>query len=545
MMAGMGTRGAKFTREEMMARICPKERFPEIIDIVVKMCKKYKSCGFDGMSFRCDWFLDADTNLRTDEYGGEIENRGRFNLELFTAIKNELGSDFIIEAAMPGKSEHGHNGEIRHGYSLDEAVRYLKTVEDVIDIVQIREQNGAVYQCSTYNSKLGEHKCLEYCRALREAGFTRAISVNGGFHDPADMESALQSGVCDLITTSRAFIADPMLIRKLTSPGAEYPTPCIRCNKCHGTGTGGSFVSSCSVNPKAGGMVHRLPGIVKPPLRLKKVAIIGGGPIGMRAACFAAERGHKVTLFEKTGYLGGKLKHADMFPFKWTFRQYRLWLIDELARRGVEVKMNRELTPDELRSQDFDAIIACTGSVAKRPDVEGADAAGVYTCEDVYEGRAVIGQRVVMVGGGEIGTDVAMYLAEQGKDITVLTRQDILMKKDFRAHGYHQQHEIIIPELGYGYTGTAWEIYTNLTPVYNAVTLRVTPDSVTYLKDGVEATLTCDSVVVNGGYRGCIEEALRYVGCAPELFLAGDVEEDMRMCLQQGNVSAFGKACLL
>jgi|GEM_PF-4140191 len=217
-----------------------------------------------------------------------------------------------------------------------------------------------------------------------------------------------------------------------------------------------------------------------------------------------------------------------------------------MARRGVEVLVNHEPTPGELRSQGIDAIIACTGSSAKRPALEGADALGVWTSEDVYEGRTVIGQKVVMVGGSEVATETAMYLAEQGKDVTILTRSDMLMKNDFRPHGTHQQlFETILPGLGYGGTGPAWDIYPNFTPVYEAVTLRVAPDRVTYVKDGTETTLPCDSVVVNGGYKGCVEEALQYAGSAPEFYLAGDVEEDVCVNLQQGNVSAYGKACLL
>lgn len=530
------------SREQMLERVCPKEKIKDVIQDLVEMCKKYKKWGWDGMSFRCDRFIDADTNLRTDEYGGEIENRGRFCYELFSAIKREVGSDFLIEAAMPGKSDHGHDSDLKHGYTLDESVRFVKMIENVIDIIQFREETGAGYQNGSYNSKYGEHKCLDYCMALRKAGVTCAIAANTGFMDPDDIEKALESGACDLVSTARTFIADPQFVQKVTD-GTEQPTPCLRCNKCHGFGAP-PWVPVCSVNPKTC-MAHRLPGIVKAPLSSQKVAVIGGGPIGMRTACYAAERGHKVVLYEKTGYLGGKLKFADLYSFKWTFKQYRLWLIDELSRRGVEVKLNHKPTPEELKAEGYNAIIACTGSRAKRPDLDGADQPGVWTSEDVYEGRTQIGQKVVVVGGGEVATETAMYLAEKGKNVTVLTRSDILMKKECRPHGPHQQIPMIIPELGYGGTAPAWARYPNFSAVYHATTLRVAPNSVTYIKDGVETTIECDSVVVNGGYEGCIEEALQYAGCSRQFYLAGDVEADVCSNLQQGNVSALGKACLL
>lgn len=532
----------RLTREEMIARICPKELIKEVIDEMVELLKKYKSWGWDGVSFRCDRYIDADTNLRTDEYGGEVENRGRFCKELFAAIKKEIGPDFIVEAAMPSRADHGHDGEMPHGYTLEEAIRFVKLIEDDIDIIQFREQTGAGYQCGSYNSRPNVHPCLDDCRALKEAGVKCTVAANAGFLDPDEIEAALESGACDLVSTARAFIAEPQFMQKLAS-AQERPVPCLRCNRCHGTGTA-PWLAVCSVNPTMG-MVHRLPGIIKPVLETKKVAVIGGGPIGMRAACFAAERGHRVTLYEKTGYLGGKLKFADLYAFKWTYKDYRLWLIDELARRGVEVKTNCCPTPDMLRAQGYDAIIACTGSREKRPAFEGADAAGVWTSEDVYEGRAQIGQKVVMVGGSEVPAETAMYLAELGKDVTILTRGDMLMPHEFRPHGPYQQYAIKLPGLDYGGTGPAWVIYPNFTPVYEATTLRVTPNSVTYVKDGVETTVDCDSVIVNGGYESCIEEALQYAGSAPVFYLAGDVEGDVCSNIQQGNVSAYGKACML
>lgn len=538
-------RKKKLTLEEMKARIASMEMCQQVIQDIVDICRKYKRAGWDGMSFRADRFIDACTNLREDEYGGEIENRGKFQLDMYKAVKEACGDDFIIEIALMGDSQYGHDGKIPHGYTEDEFIRFVKLVEDYVDIVEVRERSGVGYQCCHWNTTLHDHPCLEYAKHLREAGYQGIIAVNGGFNDPDEMEELLKLDYIDLISTGRTFKAEPRFIQKLRSDGKEVPTPCLFCNKCHGRGPTGAPLAICAVNPK-NGIVSNLPVYVKPVERLKKVAIIGGGPIGMRAACFAAERGHDVTLFEKSDRLGGKPAfYGPVYPAQWAMDRYVSWCKDEVARRGVKVVLNTDPDPDYISEEGFDAVIACTGSGEKRPPVEGADIAGVWTNQDVYEGRADIGQNVVIVGGAEVGTETAMYLASTGRNVTIITRQSVLMAKASRPHGPHVQFEIILPELGYGGIGGAWTKYDNLKPIFEAVTTRVTPNSVTYIaEDGSEKTINCDSVIVGGGYEPYTDEALRYAECTDEFYMAGDCCIHSAELLT-GNADALGAASIL
>lgn len=535
-------RNAHLTEEQMVARIATKEQIQTAIQELVDLCVMYKKNGWDGLSFRADRFIDAATNLRTDEYGGEIENRGRFQLELYTAIKAACGDDFIIEISLMGDSEHGHDAQLPHGYTEEEFIRFVKLVEPVVDIVEIRERNGVGYQCNSWNTKLHDHLTLSYAKHLREAGFQGIIAVNGGYNDPDEMERILGEGVVDLISCARSFKVEPRFMDKLRSGGREVPVPCLFCNKCHGS-TQDPPVHYCSLNPK-NVMTHRLPVIEKPSFGPKKLAVIGGGPIGMRAACFAAEKGHQVTLFEKSDFLGGKMRYAALYPDTWPHERYRQWLIGELDRRGVEVRLSCEPDPQELTQAGFNALFACTGSVEKRPPIEGADSEGVWLDQDVYEGRAQIGQKVVVVGGGSVATETAMYLASLGKDVTILTRQDVLMPKDARVHGPHTAFEIIVDGLGYGGVGPAWTAYDNLKPVYGVTTTKITPRSVTYVEKGREVTIPCDSVVVSGGYSPCTDEALRYAACTPNFYILGDADPRSSN-LAEGNYNAYGRACLL
>jgi 2,4-dienoyl-CoA reductase-like NADH-dependent reductase (Old Yellow Enzyme family)/thioredoxin reductase len=535
-------KGNGMTVEQMKARLATKEQIQQSIDDMVSMLKSYKQFGWDGVSLRGDRVIDAATNLRSDEYGGEVENRGRIVLETFKRIKEELGNDFIIELVMPGESPYGHDAQLPHGYSEDEFIRFVKLVEDYIDIVEIRERSGAGYQNHGYNSTLTVHPCLEYAKHLREAGFAGTIAVNGGFHDPDDIEKILGEGIVDLISAGRPFRAEPHFLGKLRSDGAEIPTPCLRCNKCHGPERG---VCGCSVNPRDA-MAHRLPAIIPAPGKPKKVAVIGGGPIGMRAAVFAAERGHTVTVFEKDTKLGGKVGYyAPLYPQKWPMVRYMSWLHGELARRGVtDIRLGAAPDPDAIAKEGFDALIACTGSHEVPPPIEGADTKGVWLDEDVYFGNVTPGEKVVVVGGGSVATETAMYLASIGKDVAILTRQEVLMKGEFRIRGPHMAFEIIEPELGYGGIGGAWTKYDNLKPVYHATTTKITPTSVTYEKNGKETTIQADTVVVSGGYEPYADEALRYADCTKEFYIVGDAEKNCTS-LMEGNRRAFGRISLL
>ena len=509
---------------------------------MIAMLKKYKACGFDGMSFRIDRYLDSATNVRKDEYGGPVENRGRFTKELFTRVKQEIGPDFIIEGVLPYTQDKGADGELPFGYSLEEVIKLGNMLEGVVDILQLREPTATGYHPTGYSSTRNYHTTIEACRKMKEGGVKCALAANAGFVEPEDMEAALQTGYVDLISAGRAMIAEPEFTRKLFAGIA--PTPCVQCNKCHGTMDGKPSYSFCTVNPRAGDQ-HRLHYQIKPVLAKKKVAVIGGGPIGLRAACFAKERGHDVVVFEKTDYLGGKLKYGEVFSFKWPFQRYRDWLVQEVDRLGIEVRLNTEPKPEDITAEGFTSVIACTGSAAKRPPVAGAEDPKVYTSEDVYERRIEAGDHVVVIGGSSVPVEAAIHLAQQGKKVTLLSRQFMLAKDMMNPHdGMHANYVYIYPELGYGEMRSMWEKYDNLEVILGATTTAVTPSSVTYLKDGQETTIDCDTVIINGGYQPCQEDALRYSLCTPEFYMAGDCE-DLCTNLQQGNVSAFGKANLL
>lgn len=264
----------------------------------------------------------------------------------------------------------------------------------------------------------------------------------------------------------------------------------------------------------------------------------------MRAALVARKRGHEVVLFEKKDVLGGQLIHADYADFKWPLKNYKDWLIAQLDKQGVTVKLSTAPTPEEIEAEGFDAVIAATGAVPKRPNIPGADDEKLWNPIDVFGNEEKLGKKVVVVGGSETGVETALYLCANGHDVTVLTRQTQL------ASDANQIHYIAALKKYYS-------AMDNFHYALNAATTEVTPGSVKftvhtpprpemppmpgmppmpmfnekpgpYSADG-EYTIDCDSVVVCGGVAPEAKAGLAFSGSARQFFLIGDCDEPGRV----------------
>ena len=307
----------------------------------------------------------------------------------------------------------------------------------------------------------------------------------------------------------------------------------------------GPWISVCSVNPRFG-MQAKLGRMVEPARTSRKVAVIGGGPTGMQAAMEAADRGHRVTLFEKSGSLGGQLFHSDYVSFKWPLKRFKNWLITQCEKReNIEIVLGHAPAEEELEA--FDAVIAATGAVPNIPDVpgmrgsDGGLSPGLYTCLDVYGHEDELGERVVIVGGSETGVETAMHLAEKGHTVHILTRQKELAPDAGKLHGITMAYAENDEE-GREIMYAAWELYGDkLTWTLEATTQGVGPTGVVYTTaDGRTHRLDVDSVVISGGMRPLTEEALRYSGHSEQFMAIGDCEKPTN--LQVNLRKAFGAA---
>ena len=517
----------------------PAERMGELVENYVNYVANYKTFGYDGVSLNISMLIGKNRNHRTDEYGCDTpENAARLPKLLFGAIKQRLGLDFITEAYV--------YGEMDHIYSKEFMAAVVKELEDVVDIVSIKEKDAATNHPTGFQFQKGQHTCFTYAKAIRDTGAKVLVGVNGGFQDPQELDGYLAEGKCDLIAMARGLFADEEYMEKCLTGRGEDIVPCIWCNKCHGTMTP-PWISFCSVNPRLG-IDPMLLKTLPEGHSSKKTAVIGGGPIGMRAAIMAAQQGHQVTLFEQTDYLGGQLKHSDYVSFKWPLRDYKNYLVRQLRKNGVTVRMQTKATPGLLEQEGFEAVIAATGAVPNIPafaqDAEGKLLPGLKTCLDVFGHEAELGKRVVIVGGSETGVETGMHLCELGHKVTVLTRQFELAHDASHLHAITMAIVTYDPEDHHEIIKCAWEKYPNFRGIVHASTTAVTPTSVTYLdQDGVSHRLEADSVVICGGMKAQRDEALAFYGAAPRFFMTGDCEKVAN--LQAGNRSAMGKVAQL
>jgi len=271
--------------------------------------------------------------------------------------------------------------------------------------------------------------------------------------------------------------------------------------------------------------------MIDAPKSAKEVAVIGGGPAGIKAAIVAAEKGHKVTLYEKNNFLGGQLRHADFSSFKWPLRNFKDYLIRQTNKSGIKVLLNTEATPEMIQAEDYDAVLVATGAEPAILDIPGARGKNVWTPIEVYGLEKDLGKNVVVIGGAQIGAETALYLAQNGHNVTVLTRQNRLATDATPIH-YREMFQ------------ESWEKLPNFSFVVEATTTGISEEKVTFIDNqGNEKVIEADSVVMASGMTPKRNEALKFYGSAGRFFLIGDCRDvgNVQKCMR----SAFAAASLI
>ncbi len=521
----------------------------QITDIAAAALRAQQA-GYDGVEvmgsegYFLNQFLVSHVNHRTDRWGGSYENRMRLPVEVVRRVRAAVGPDFILI----------------YRISLIDLVPDGSTWDEVVLLAKAIEAAGA----SLLNTGIGWHEARvpTIATSVPRAAFAHLtarlrplvgipVIASNRINTPDVAEGLLANGAADMVSMARPFLADPDFVVKAAAGRTAEIAPCIACNQACLDHTFSGKLTSCLVNPRA---CHETVLSYDPAVVVKSVAVVGAGPAGMMAAMVAAERGHRVTLFDRAETLGGQLNLARLVPGKEEFHGLVRWFETSVATLGIALRLGHAATVSDLRG--FDEIVVATGVAPRDPEIAGQEHALRY--RDVLRG-APVGPRVAVIGAGGIGFDVAEFLVQGGQSATndpALWRREWGVGDPDTTRGglaeplpdaparqvYLLQRKAEKPGRGLGKT-TGWihraALQMKGVKMLGGVTYHaITPEGLLISRGGVEEMLPVDAVVLCAGQvpeRGLVD-ALLAAGIVHHVIGGADVaaELDAKRAIDQG-----------
>ncbi|MCI8871671.1 MAG: FAD-dependent oxidoreductase [Lachnospiraceae bacterium] len=484
----------------------PKEMIYEIVESYGKAAKICQDCGFDMVQVHAahGWlfsqFLSPVMNQRTDEFGGSLENRARFLMMSLDAVRKAVGPRFPIECRISG------DDLTETGLDMEGCAEVAKMIEDKVDLFQVscgNHEDPDVF-CRTHPSAFYSRGVNVYLAANIKKHVKKPVACVGSLNDPAQMEEIIASGQADIVELGRALLADPYIPDKALHDRADDITPCLRCYECFGE-TMKSEAVKCTVNPIMGQQLSAKY-VSEKPKSSKKVLIAGGGPAGMEAAITLAARGHKVTLAEKSGGLGGNLHPAGAAKFKEDIRKLCEVLKNRVARADIQVVLNTEVTPEYVRRFAPDVLFVAIGSKELCPPIPGIELPHVIMAVDAELHPEKLGKKVAVMGGGLVGSEAAVSFHQKGHEVSIIE-----MKPEVALEVNSFYRGGLMPEIE-----KAAKCYTS------AKVLEILPEGVKVEKEGREFVIEADSVVCALGFRAPYAEVDALCDEADESYIVGD-----------------------
>jgi len=483
-----------------------------------------KQCGYGmitlhgGHGWLLAQFMSPRDNRRADRWGGSFENRMRFPLAVIEAVRHAVGPDMPLEIRISGSEC------LEDGYDIDEGVKIAMALDGKVDLIHVSAGHHEVESASMITHPtmfLPDGVNVKYAAEIKKHVSTPVATV-GALTDPAMMNEIIVSGKADIIQLGRQTLADPDLPLKARSGREDEINQCLRCMTCFSSSTA-SGIFYCATNPVIGHEFDVIYGAS--PRKAKTVLVAGGGVAGMQAALTACEMGHRVILCEKTGALGGTLRCERDVPFKKKLHLYLDRQALRVSRAAIEVKLNTEVTPDLARSFRPDVIIAALGAQPVVPNIPGIG--NSVMAEDVYRDHTIAGKRVAIIGGGLVGLELGIYLAQLGRSVTVVEMlpatlatvgdagtSEMISNPALLEAGANVVHGIALSE--------QLKKLPNMEITVSAKALEVSAQGLLIMEQGGQRFIDADTVVCAVGQRPLSDESAAMYDCAPEFYQIGD-----------------------
>jgi 2,4-dienoyl-CoA reductase-like NADH-dependent reductase (Old Yellow Enzyme family)/thioredoxin reductase len=402
------------TRTEIPRELSVAE-MEEIIEAFATAAGKVKKAGADGVELHmahgyliCS-FLSPFSNRRKDQYGGDLQGRARFAIEVLGSVRHRVGQEFPIICRLSG--DEYVDGGLKIEETKKIALMLEKEGADALHISACNVASGYLNQPPYY---VEEGVFVHLAEAVKSVVNVPVITV-GRIRNPVMADQILRDGKADLISMGRALIADPYMPRKAKEGRFEEIVPCLSCNRCIQTQRKDAI--RCAVNPEAGNESQFK---ISKSGQSKKLWVIGGGPGGLKAAEISALRGHQVTLFEKNHTFGGRMRLAAIPPKKAVLNDFLDYLEKRVNQLGVSLELGKKFSVEMVETHKPDVVIVASGATPLFPNWKGVEASGALSVDAVLTGQGNVGKRVVVIGAGGVGAETADYLSEMGKEVTLI-----------------------------------------------------------------------------------------------------------------------------